>query len=143
MNPRHIRFLARAGAFALIPAAALAMGERPGLEDYEAANLRIQPVAKVKLAPPAAAGPAVGSRSGEELYKAVCGACHTAGVAGAPKTGDRAAWAPLLRLGLEGLTQTAITGKGAMPPRGGSNATDEELVRAIIHMANQSGADFK
>ncbi len=145
MGQHPVRFLARVAVCALMPAVALAMGSRPQQDEraYEAANLRIQPVAKVKLAPPAAAGPAVGSRSGEDLYKAVCGACHTTGVAGAPKTGDQAAWAPLIRLGLDDLTRDAIKGKGAMPPRGGSDATDEELVRAIVYMANQAGANFK
>jgi cytochrome c5 len=64
-------------------------------------------------------------------------------VAGAPKTGDQAAWAPPIQRGLDSMTQTAVAGKGAMPPRGGSDATDEELVRAIVYMANQAGANFK
>jgi len=129
-------------ASALIVAAplALAMGSRPKADD-EAANARIQPVAKIELAA-AAPKAAAGSRSGEDLYKGVCGACHEAGVAGAPKTGDKAAWAPRLGLGLDGLTKSAIKGKNAMPPKGGSDATDAELARAIAFMANKSGANF-
>jgi mono/diheme cytochrome c family protein len=65
-------------------------------KDDEAANKRIAPVARVEIAAPAA-GAAAGSRSGEQIYKAVCGACHDSGVAGAPKVGDKAAWAPRIK----------------------------------------------
>ena len=135
--------LAMTGFLVLAPAVAMAMGGRPTEGDEEAANVRIQPVAKIKLAPPQAAGAATGTRSGEELYNAVCGGCHTAGVAGAPKTGDKAAWAPRIGVGLDVLTKTAKAGKNAMPPKGGSDASDEELARAIVLMANKSGANFK
>lgn len=118
-----------------------AMGSRPAAND-EAATARIQPVAKLSLAPAAGAA-AKGGRSGEELYKAVCSACHEAGVAGAPKTGDKAAWAPRIGVGLDVLTKTAVAGKNAMPPKGGSDASDEELAKAIVFMANKSGANFK
>jgi cytochrome c5 len=143
MNKGSSRMLAVAGLFAIVPAMALAMGNRPKSVDDEATNTRILPLAKVKLAPLAASGTAAGSRSGEDLYKAVCSACHEAGVAGAPKTGDKAAWAPRIGVGLDVLTKTALSGKGAMPPKGGSDATQEELTRAIVFMANKSGANFK
>lgn len=142
MKKRRSRLLAIAG-LAVIATGVLAMGSRPKTDDEEAANLRIQPVAKVKLAPPTASGAAKGSRSGEELYKAVCSACHEAGVAGAPKTGDQAAWGPRIALGQEALVASAKAGKGAMPPKGGSDATDEELARAVVFLANQAGANFK
>lgn len=122
---------------------ALAMGGKPKAGDEEAVNARIQPVAKVRLG---AAGPAdasKGNRSGEEIYQAFCTACHATGAAGAPKSGNKADWAPRIGVGLEVLTKTSIAGKGAMPPRGGSDATDEELVRAIVYMANKAGANFK
>ena len=143
MKKRYSRGLALASLLIVAPAIALAMGNRPKSADEEATYARILPLAKVKLAPPAASGAAAGSRSGEDLYKAVCGACHEAGVAGAPKTGDKAAWAPRIGVGLDVLTKTAIAGKGAMPPKGGSDATQEELTRAIVFMANKSGANFK
>ncbi|MEW6294135.1 MAG: c-type cytochrome [Pseudomonadota bacterium] len=143
MSKSSSRMLALAGLCALAPALALAMGGRPKNVDEEAINTRIQPLAKVKLAPLAPAGAAAGSRSGEELYKAVCGACHEAAVAGAPKLGDKAAWAPRIGAGLDALTKTVIAGKGAMPPKGGSDATPEELTRAVVYMANKSGANFK
>lgn len=140
MNSPASRRLALATALIVAAPLALAMGSRPKMDD-EAANARIQPVAKVELA---AGGPkaAAGSRTGEELYKGVCGACHDAGVAGAPKTGDKAAWAPRLGQGLDGLVKSAIKGKNAMPPKGGSDATDEEMARVIAFMANKSGASF-
>jgi len=142
MNNRFSRKLPLAGACILAPAIALALGGRPA-DDEDAVNARIQPVAKVKLAPLASAGAAAGSRTGEEIYNAACMACHVAGVADAPKTGDKAAWAPRIATGLGAMLQVVLNGKGAMPPKGGSDATDEELKRAIIHMANQSGGNFR
>lgn len=143
MGKTSSRILATAGLIAMAPALAMAMGSRPKNVDEEAANLRIQPVAKVRLAPSSSSGAAKGSRSGEELYKAVCSACHDAGVAGAPKTGDKAAWSPRIATGLDALVKSALAGKGAMPPKGGSDATDEEIQRAVIFLANKAGADFK
>lgn len=143
MSKSSARMLALAGLCAMAPALALAMGSRPKSADEEATNARIQPLAKVKLAPLAPAGAAAGSRSGEELYKAVCGACHDSGAAGAPKTGDKAAWAKRIGVGLDVLVKTAKAGKGAMPPNGGSDATEGELARAIVFMTNKSGANFK
>ncbi len=102
----------------------------------------IQPVAHVVLG--AAGGGAKADKTGEQVYQAACVACHGSGAAGAPKTGDSASWAPRLGAGLEGLTKSAIAGKGAMPPRGGNpDISDIELARAIVFMANQSGAKFK
>ncbi len=129
------------GLFLLSPALAVAMGGKPKM-DEEAVNVRIQPVAKVKLGAAEAAAPA-GGRSGEAIYKGVCGACHDTGAANAPKMGDNAAWAQRIAMGLDGLVKSATAGKGAMPPKGGSDATEEELRNAIIFMTNQSGANFK
>ena len=120
--------------------AALAMGSKP-FTDHEGANTRILPVAQVQLAAPVVAGGK--DRSGEELYKATCMACHDSGAAGAPKTGDKAAWAPRIKLGLDGLVKSATAGKNAMPPKGGSDASEKELSRAIAYMTNKSGASFK
>ena len=74
------------------------------------------------------------AKSGEEVYAAQCGACHAAGVAGAPKFGDKAAWAPRLGAGVDGLTASVIKGKGAMPPKGGSGASDAEIKAAVEFM---------
>ncbi|HNI82802.1 MAG TPA: c-type cytochrome, partial [Rhodocyclaceae bacterium] len=101
-----------------------------------------QPVASVVLTAAPAAAP--GSRSGEDIYKAVCSACHASGAAGAPKAGDKAAWGPRLGAGLAGLVKSATNGKNAMPPKGGAaDLTDTELTRAVAFLANQAGAGFK
>lgn len=70
------------------------------------------------------------------LYTQLCQTCHAAGVAGAPKLGDKAAWAPRLGQGIDGLTASSIKGKGAMPPRGGSTASDAELKFVVTYMVN-------
>jgi len=105
----------------------------------EAVSARIQPVGKVEFG--AAGGAAV--RSGEEIAKEVCAACHQAGVAGAPKSGDKAAWAPRLKLGYTGLLQSVIKGKGAMAARAGTSLTDQELGSAVVYIANQAGGNLK
>ncbi|MEO8014405.1 MAG: c-type cytochrome [Polaromonas sp.] len=74
--------------------------------------------------------------AGEALYKQACVACHAAGVAGAPKFGDKAAWAPRIQTGLDALTNSAIKGKNAMPPRGGSAASDADIHSAVVYMVN-------
>jgi len=108
----------------------------------EAVAARIQPVGRVEFG--AGGGAAAGARSGEEIVKSVCFACHQTGVANAPKIGDRNAWAPHIKEGLNGMVATAIKGKGAMPPKGGNpSLTDDEIARAVVFMANQSGAKFK
>ena len=107
----------------------------------QAVAQRIQPIGRVEVgAAPAAAG----LRSGEAIVNAACGACHVPGVANAPKIGDKAAWGKLAGRGIGALVKSAIAGKGAMPARGGvADLTDEELARAIVTMANQSGANLK
>jgi len=145
MKNRKSGLIGMIGACAIIPGLVFAMGGQPQGTDDEALNLRIQPVAKVKLAGAQAGSGtvAVGGRSGEQLYKTVCLACHDTGAAGSPKMGDKAAWAPRIGVGLDVLVKTAKAGKNAMPPKGGSDATDEELARAIVYMTNKSGANFK
>ena len=124
---------------AIIITLAVSIGHESKRVDEEAVNARILPVAKVEIA--AETAPA-GARTGEQIVQGACFACHGTGAAGAPKIGDKAAWGPRIGKGLSGLLKTAIAGKNAMPPRGGSDATDDELARAIAFMANQSGANF-
>ena len=81
-------------------------------------------------------------KSGEEVFKAQCTACHTAGVAGAPKLGDAAAWAARIKTGFDTLVQSALKGKGAMGPQGGGDFDDVEIARAVAYMANSGGAKF-
>lgn len=106
----------------------------------EAIASRIKPVAGFALVD--ANAPKV-LKTGQQVYDSTCSACHTAGIAGAPKLGDKAAWAPLIKEGYESLLQIALHGKGAMPAKGGNPTLDDiEVERAMVHMANQSGASF-
>jgi len=122
------------------PAAAAAPAAAPA-----AAAPAPSPAAVVAAAPvaaaPAAAAPApasatVAAGAGEALYKQACAVCHVAGVAGAPKFADKAAWAPRVGAGLDALTATVIKGKGAMPPKGGSTAPDADIKAAVQYMLN-------
>ena len=70
------------------------------------------------------------------LYSQLCQTCHVAGLAGAPKLGDKAAWAPRLAQGIDGLTASVIKGKGAMPPKGGSAASDAEIKAVVAYMVS-------
>ena len=81
-------------------------------------------------------------KSGEDVFKAQCTTCHSAGVAGAPKVGDAAAWGPRILTGLEALVNSALHGKGAMPAQGGGDFDDVEIARAVAYMANSGGAKF-
>lgn len=118
------------------------IGGKPAADlGEEAAMRRIQPMAQVSLA--GSAGGAKAARGSEEIYKATCAACHDAGVAGAPKTGDKAAWAARIGVGLEKLAASGIKGKGAMPPKGGADISDADFTRVVAWLANKSGASFK
>lgn len=70
------------------------------------------------------------------LYTASCAVCHAAGVAGAPKLGNKADWAPRLAQGVDGLTASAIKGKGGMPPKGGTQASDADLKAVVAFMVS-------
>jgi cytochrome c5 len=115
----------------------------PAAMTPEAVAARIQPVGHVEFGGGGAAA-AAGGRSGEEVVKAVCATCHQAGVAGAPKIGDKAAWAPRIKQGYQALVQSALKGKNAMPPKGGNpSLSDDEVARAVAFLADQAGANFK
>jgi cytochrome c5 len=89
--------------------------------------------APVAAAVVAAAAPAAAkSDAAPALYTSVCSACHIAGVANAPKLGDKAAWAPRLAAGVDGLTASVIKGKGAMPPKGGAAAASDAEIKAAV-----------
>ena len=74
-------------------------------------------------------------RSGEELVNGVCAGCHQAGAGGAPLLGDEEAWAERREEGLDYLVSSVVDGKGSMPARGGSDYSDEEIRRAVQHIA--------
>ena len=76
---------------------------------------------------------------GQKTYQATCQACHNSGAAGAPKLGDKEAWAPRIATGVDAMLAIAIKGKGAMPPKGACAAcTDDDLKAAIEYMVSQS-----
>ena len=81
--------------------------------------------------------------SGEQTYKAVCITCHGHGLAGAPRAGNRQAWAPLIAEGYEDLVGSALTGVRMMPPKGGApELYDIEVARAVVYMAGLAGGKF-
>ena len=107
---------------------------------------RIKPVGQVNVAgapAPAAPEAAAAPKSGADVAAAACNSCHLAGVLGAPKIGDSAAWSQRLAAegGVDGLTTSAIKGKGQMPPKGGAMVSDAEIRAAIEHMLSESGVD--
>ena len=84
-----------------------------------------------------AAAPAKGDAAATPaLFMQICAVCHAQGVAGAPKLGDKAAWAPRVAQGIDALTASVIKGKGAMPPKGGSTASDAEIKTVVTYMVN-------
>ena len=86
-----------------------------------------------------AAAAAGGAADGKKVYDSTCTACHAAGVANAPKLGDKAAWAPRIKQGMDALVQSAAKGKGAMPPKGGNaSLSDADLRAAIEYMVSQA-----
>jgi cytochrome c5 len=112
-------------------------------EAKKSVEQRIKPVGElVKFdgaAPPpapvavaaAAAAPAV-AKSGEEVYNAACVACHGTGVAGAPKSGDKAAWGPRIAQGAATLYEHAIKGFKTMPAKGGNTTLSDAEVKAAV-----------
>jgi len=125
--------------------------KHPAMTD-EAVARRIKPVGDVILAgtpeaaavaaaaaqaPAADAGKGAGDAKsavldGKGVYDKVCMVCHAAAVAGAPKTGDKAAWAARIKQGLDHLYESSLKGKGAMPPKGGAAQLSEAEVKAAV-----------
>jgi cytochrome c5 len=129
---RILSILMPLGMLGFVVTTVMAMGNRP-------------PATNKETAASAASKPPVSNRDGEQIYKTYCHSCHSKGAAGAPKVGDKEAWAPRIDAGVAGLLYSVITGKNAMPPRAGITdvVTDDELRRAVVFMANKSGANFK
>ncbi len=106
---------------------------------------RIKPVGSVVIAD---ASVPRGNLTGEQVYGQVCKTCHEAGLAGAPKSGDKAQWTARIAEGEKTLVQHAVAGfqgkAGVMPPKGGNtDLTDDEVHRAVVYLANQVGAGWK
>jgi cytochrome c5 len=105
----------------------------------EAIAERIAPVGKVEIKD---ASDLSTLKTGEQVFAAQCTTCHTAGLVGAPKVGDAAAWGPRIKTGFDALVHSALAGKGQMGPQGGGDFTDVEVARAVVFMANKGGAKF-
>lgn len=125
----------------------LVTGMKPpgSAEDDTQLLSRIKPFGEVVMADASAPK---GNLTGEQVFQSVCKTCHEPGIAGAPKVGDKTAWAPSIKKGYETLVQHAINGfqeaGKVMPPKGGNpDLADVEVQRAVVFMANQSGANFK
>ena len=118
------------------------------------ARLSIDPNAPAAPAPAPAAAPVAGTTpaaippapaktaqaaggNGKATYDSICSACHGTGAAGAPKFGDKAAWAPRVKSGNEALYASATKGKGAMPPKGGNpSLSDADVTAAVDYMVS-------
>lgn len=100
--------------------------------DADSADVRIQPVAKFALKKEAAPAAGAAPRDGATVYNTICAACHNTGAAGAPKAGDKAAWGARLAQGDAALYNSALNGKGAMPPKGGGADLSEAEVKAAV-----------
>jgi len=131
-----------AGASAPAPTTAAATGAAPATPVAAAPATSTAPAAAATPATPApAAAPATTVAAAGEtpaLYTQTCAVCHAQGVAGAPKIGDKAAWAPRIAQGMDTLVGNAIKGKGAMPPRGASSASDADIKAVVTWMVGQS-----
>jgi cytochrome c5 len=96
-------------------------------------------IAAAVLAPAAMAAPAAkGGVNGEKIYAANCASCHAAGVLGAPKAGDKAAWAPRVKQGKEVLYTHGLNGFKMMPPKGGNPGLKDDEVKAAIDFMTKS-----
>ena len=117
----------------LKPVGSVVIGEVPAQPAAAAASGAPAPAAPVKAA--ATGSPA----AGKKLYDTVCMACHAAGVAGAPKTGDKAAWQPRIAKGKDALYNSALHGKNAMPAKGGmASAPDADVKAAVDYLVSQA-----
>lgn len=119
-------------------------GEGTASMSPEAIAERMKPIGTVAVGEEGGGAAGRALQTGEAVYKLACVACHGAGVAGAPKTGDNAGWAPRIKKGFDELVKNAVQGFNAMPPKGGNADLDPvEVARAVAFMANQSGGKFK
>lgn len=112
-------------------------------QSAEAVSDRIRPVSEEGFTLVDANAPRI-LLAGGAVYAATCAACHDSGMAGAPKTGDNGAWGARLAQGYDTVLKHAIEGIRAMPAKGGNPDLDNlEVERAVVFMANKSGASFK
>ena len=113
-----------------------------GVGSMEDIAMRLKPVITIDSILASSAGSGSGEmaqKSPQQLYEGACLACHASGVAGAPKVGDGAAWQARLGDGINALLTSAVKGKGAMPPKGGSTYSDDQLRMVIEYILAESG----
>ena len=110
----------------------------PGSDVFAASAVaaRIAPIASDAVFDASAV---VVPKTGQQVFEAQCTTCHTAGLLGAPKFGDAAAWGPRVAKGYDALLTSALHGKGNMPAQGGGDFSDYEVGRAVVYMANHGG----
>ena len=116
----------------IAPVARLAIDPNAPAKAPEAKAAATAPgaMAAVAIPPPPAKGAA--GADGKQVYDSACSACHASGVAGAPKLGDKAAWAPRAKQGKDALYASVLNGKGAMPPKGGNTSLSDAAVKAGV-----------
>jgi cytochrome c5 len=112
------------------------------VDTMEDMAMRLQPVVSLdemrsSMTVASAAGDTA-DKSPDQLYQGACLACHSTGAAGAPKIGDAAAWTARLAKGLDALVTSAISGIGAMPPRGGSQFNDDQIRATVEYILSES-----
>lgn len=112
--------------------------------DEQSIVMRIKPDAKVTIEGGASGGVAQAASTtvadvGQKIYEEVCKMCHETGLAGSPKLGNKADWAPRISQGIDTLIKHAIQGIKAMPPKGGcSTCSDDDIKKAVEYMLNKS-----
>ena len=118
-------------------------GEGSDAQTEKAIATRISPIADEGFSYKDANAPVV-LQTGEAVFTSTCSACHATGALGAPKAGDSGAWSKRIAQGYDTLLKNAVSGIRAMPAKGGNADLDDvEVGRAIVFMANKSGAKFK
>lgn len=126
------------------PEAAPVKVAKPAAPTPEVAPVKIDAptapaITDVKEVPAAPVAKTASGKSGEEIYKSTCFACHATGVAGSPLFGDKALWAPRIATGMDALYNSSIKGKGAMPPKGGAlTLSDDEVKAGVDYMVEHA-----
>jgi len=129
---RAVEYMMNSGADApVIPATQAAAAAAPAAAPAaEAAHDHASHMADASSA--AAAPASAGAAEGKKIYESTCVVCHGAGIAGAPKFGDKALWAPRIAQGINVLFAHAHNGLNAMPPKGGNNSLTDGQLRAAV-----------
>lgn len=119
----------------------MSAGDSKGPGTMEDIALRLKPVVTLDnfLATASSGSGELAAMSPKQLYEGACMACHAAGIAGAPRLGDSAAWQVRLASGIDSLVATVVNGKGAMPPNGGSAYSGDQIRSVIGYMLGESG----